>query len=139
MKLSDHSFWGAGGKKILGAKELSDAVYNTLKFYEDRADEARSQASKTREEVMQEIHNEWDEENQMLKERLRLSLVELNSQKELDEYNAFVEKHRNCNGSRIGDDYTPLLRQYYTGFGRGAVVSCPICGGSVDITDTSCW
>lgn len=139
MKLSDHSFWVAGGEKILGAKELSDVVYNTLKFYEDRADEAREQARKTREEVMQEIHNEWDEENQRLKERLRLSLVELNSQKELDDYNAFVAKHKNCKGSRIGNDCTPLFRQYGTGFGVGTVLFCPICSESVDITDTSCW
>lgn len=139
MKLSDHSFWVSGGKEILGAKELSEAVYNTLKFYEDRADKAKERAEKTREEVAQEIHNEWEEENKRLKERLRLSVVELNSQKELDEYDAFVEKHKNCKGSQIGDGYTPMLRQYGTGFGTGTIVSCPICNESVDITDTSCW
>ncbi len=139
MKFSDHSFWLGGGKKILGAKELSEAVYNTLKFHEDRADEAKEQAQKTREEVAQEIHNEWEEENKRLKERVRLSVVELNSQKELDEYDAFVEKHKSCKGSRIGNDFTPLLRQYGTGFGIGTIVSCPICNESVDITDTSCW
>lgn len=140
MSFSDYKFYLADGTKIFSANELSEAVYNTIHHYEDRAAEAYKRAAMTREEVASEIKNDFEEENKRIKEQLRFSIASVYSQKELDAYNAFVEKHTPCRlKKKIDGGKMPYVRQYGTGLGVCTTVYCPVCEASEDITDTSCW
>lgn len=142
MGLSDVTFYSHDGqnfKKIYGAKELSQAVLDTIAYHEQRAKEAIERANKTREEVAQEIKNEWEEENKRLKEQLRLSVASLASEKELVAYNAFVKKHEKCRLTKATGGMKPYVIQHGHGLGYCTKVYCQVCGQSEDITDDSVW
>lgn len=143
MGLSDVTFYSHDGqnfKKIYGAKELSQAVLDTIAYHEQRAKEAIERANKTREEVAQEIKNEWEEENKRLKEQLRLSVASLASEKELADYNAFVEAHEACRlTSKAAGAKMPYVKQFGAGIGCCTYVYCQVCGKHQDITDSSVW
>lgn len=60
------------------------------------------------------------------------------NEKELDEYNKFVKKHKKCKfNSSIGGKITVK----FTGTGLGDIIEvcCNSCGQTKDITDISNW
>lgn len=100
----------------------------------------REQAHRTREEVAQEIKNEYAEENQQLRDELRFSVASLSSALELERYEDFCKRHLDC---RLKNKSTggkiPYVIQCGTGVGTSTKVYCQVCGASEDITDTSVW
>ena len=122
------------------AKELSDEVYQTIMDYFNREEYWRGEAAKSHEEVAAEIQNGFESENKMLKNRLRFSVAELNSDKELDAYNEFCDKHLQCRlDSKLHGGMMPYIKQLGTGIGICTSVHCQVCGASKDITDSSVW
>lgn len=128
-----------GIRKIYSAENLSKAVYDTLKYQEDCVKKATDRANKTREEVEAEIKNEWREENERIKEKLRFSVASLYSQKEIDAYNAFDEEHMKCRQTKATGGMAPYVIQNFHGIGCCTRVYCQVCGASKDITDDSIW
>lgn len=143
MDLSDVTFYSHDGqsfKKIYSAKELSQAVLDAIAYHEQRAEEAIERANKTKEEVVQEIKNEWEEENKRLKEQLRFSVASLASEKELADYHAFVKAHEACRlTSKAAGAKMPYVKQFGVGIGCCTYVYCQVCGKHQDITDSSIW
>ena len=142
MNLSSISFHydGENFKEIYNARKLSQIVLDTISYHEQRAKEATERANKTREEVAQEIKNEWEAENRNLKERLRFSVASLSSEKELADYTAFVEAHEACRlKSKMDGAKMPYVKQFGTGVGCCTYVYCQVCGQRKDITDSSVW
>ena len=122
------------------AKELSDEVYKTIMDYFRREEYWRCEAAKSHDDIAAEIENGFEAENRMLKNRLRFSIVELNSDKELDAYNAFCEKHMKCRmDAKTNGGMMPYVTQYGTGIGVCTTVCCQICGEKENITDTTAW
>lgn len=127
-------------KEILDAQSLVKRVADSLQYYEDRAKRCADRANKTREEVKAEIINEYKEENEQLRERIRLSWGEFASEKELEDYRAFVKEHmHNRATSKANGGAQPYIIPHYTGIGCSKKVVCQICGQAKDITDVSVW
>ena len=75
-----------------------------------------------------------------LKERLKLSVVQLYSLKELEAYRDFCEEHEECTHKmKITSGKIPFVKQDYCGVGVSSTVECPVCHKTLDITDTSVW
>lgn len=122
------------------AKKLATEIFDTIMDAEERASAAAERASKKRKEIERDIRNEHDAENRRLKERLRFSVAELNSEKELEAYRDFVKRHEPCRmGLRINGGKIPYVIQYGTGIGIATTVVCQVCGAKEDITDSSIW
>lgn len=124
---------------VYDAKELSEIVYNNIKHYEQLTKEAREKTNKTKEEVKQEVLNEYKAENETLKSQIRRSIVILDSDKELEAYNAFVKKHEKCRMTKATGSLIPYVMQQGHGFGCCTTVYCQVCGAHEDITDTTVW
>ena len=122
------------------ARRLADAVHDRIIQSYERERDAIERAEKTRDEVKAELVNEFAEENAMLRDDLRLSVARLSSEKELDAYTQFVEKHSECRMRSIADGgKMPYVTQIGTGVGTCTKVHCQVCGESEDITDISVW
>ena len=122
--------------EILSAKELSKKVYDTLNFYQERCE----MLIKANQELMEEARARADaqlkQENERLRERLNLCVVELNSTKELEAYKAFIDEHKRCRSfSKYFQDLTPYIIQHRSQFGTINKAKCPICNEEKDITD----
>lgn len=126
-------------KHILEPQELVDNVRQTLCYYQDEAMQAREKASKTREEVAREIKNEYAKENRLLNQKLKFSIASVSSEKELNDYNAFVEKHLVCRQTKATGGALPIIKQHATGVGICTKLVCPVCHEEWDITDISVW
>lgn len=117
------------------ARKLADAVYGQIVDASRRAVLWYTEAHKTRDEIVREIANEHDEENAALKQRLKFSVAELQSEEEYQAYQDFIEAHSKCiEGGRI-----PYVVQTATGIGVSTTVHCQVCKASQNITDTSVW
>lgn len=100
----------------------------------------REVAHRSKGEVAREIRNEHDEENQRLKDELRLSVASLSSELELAKYNEFCKAHASCRmRSKYDGGRMPYVVQCGTGVGTVTRVYCQVCGASEDITDMSVW
>ena len=122
------------------ARKLADEVAGKIIDAERRASDAYTLAHRTHDEVVKEVKNEHDAENARLKERLRFSVAELNSEKELEAYQKFVQAHEKCRlGRKIDGGKMPYVIQYGTGIGVCTTVVCQACGAREDITDSSIW
>ena len=124
---------------ILEPLELVDNVRQTLCYYQDETMRAKEKASKTREEVAVEIKNEYAKENRMLNQKLKFSIASVSSEKELKDYNAFVEKHLVCRQTKATGGALPIIKQHATGVGICTKLVCPVCHEEWDITDISTW
>ena len=122
------------------ATELNKIITDTLTYYQDTANRAKDKAAKTKEEVAAEIHNEFEEENKSLRARLHFSYGNFHTEKELDKWKDFCERHKNCwDGSKISSGRAFYIKPYNTGFSTGYVAVCPHCGVEEDISDISWW
>lgn len=125
---------------ICSSTEITDLVHNTVKYYEDRVEELKEKNKRLYADAESIVRKDYEQRIKSLNERLRLSYGEFRSQKELDDYNAFVEEHMHDRGtSRYNSGRAPYLIPHWDGIGRTLQVVCPICGEKKDITDTSIW
>ena len=124
---------------IYNANELSKIVFDNINYYEQLANKANKKSNKTKEEVKQEVLNEYKAENESLKSQLRRSIVILDSDKGLEAYNAFVEKHEKCRMTKATGGLIPYVMQQGHGFGCCTTVYCQVCDAHEDITDTTVW
>lgn len=79
-------------------------------------------------------------ENEILKKELAMSVVVLDSEKELKAYKTFCKKHKKCQlTSKANGGKVPYLVLNGTGVGACKKVVCQVCGKEQDITDISVW
>ena len=122
------------------ATELNKIITDTLTYYQDVAKHAKDEAAKTRKEVAAEIHNEFEEENKSLQARLRFSYGNFHTEKELNKWKDFCERHEDCwDGRKISSGRVCYIKPYHTGFSTGYIAVCPHCGVEEDISDISWW
>ena len=126
--------------EVLSAKELSDKVYKSINFYQERADKLAKVNKELMNDALSRANDQLKQENTRLKERLRLCIVELNSEKELEAYNAFEKEHERCRSfSKYFQTQLPYVIQSSSGIGMISRAKCPICGEEKDITDMEVW
>lgn len=132
---------GKNGKcvRILEPQELADNVLQTLLFYKEEMEEARMIAARTQEEVAADIENKFAGENARLNQQLKFSIASVSSEKELEDYNNFVNEHLVCRQTKATGGALPIITQYATGIGMCTKIKCPVCLKEWDITDTSVW
>lgn len=122
------------------AEELNKIITDTITYYQDIAKCAEEKAAKTREEVAAEIHNEFERENQYLKDKLHFSYGSFHTEKELEDWKQFKKEHSQCwDGSKISAGRNFYIKPYGTGFSTGYIAVCPHCGKEKDISDISWW
>ena len=136
-------FWATDGEhlqQIYDEKELSDAVFNTIKWYKDCNKEIAERNQKLHDDAEAIVRHEYEAEIAHLKQRLALSYGEFASQKEKDAYNDFEQRHMHERLTmKIQGGKAPYLIPTGTGIGTHLEVVCPICGEKENITDTSVW
>lgn len=136
-------FWATDGEhpqKIYDEKELSDAVFDTIKWYKDCNKKIVEHNQKLHDDAVSIVRAEYEDQIKYLKERLAMSYGEFASQKEKEAYNQFEKEHmHDRQTSRYNGGRAPYLIPTGAGIGINLKVVCPICGESKDITDTSVW
>ena len=136
-------FWASNGEhmcEIFDEKELSEAVFNTIKWYKDCNKEIAERNKKMHDDAEAIVRHEYEAEIAYLRKRLELSYGEFASQKEKDAYNDFEKRHMHERLTmKIQMGKAPYLIPTYVGVGTNLKVVCPICGESEDITDTGVW
>lgn len=133
-------FWTTDGEhpqKIYDEKELSDAVFDTIKWYKDCNKEIAEHNQKLHDDAVSIVRAEYEDQIKYLKERLAMSYGEFASQKEKEAYDQFEKEHMHI--SRYHGGRVPYLIPTGTGIGTHLEVVCPICGEKKDITDTGVW
>lgn len=79
-------------------------------------------------------------ENEILKKELAMSVVILDSEKELKAYKTFCKKHKRCQlTSKANGGKVPYIVLNGTGVGTCKKVICQVCGKEQDITDIDVW
>ena len=125
---------------IYSSEELQEAVSNTFQYYEDYIERLRNENRRLKENAKEVVENNYKQQIANLEQHLRYSYGEFASQKELDAYENFVNKHmHNRMESAIEGGKAPYIIPHYTGIGCMKKVVCQICGESEDITDTEAW
>lgn len=136
-------FWVTDGEhphKIYDEKELSNAVFDTIKWYKDRNKEIAERNQKLHDDAEVIVRHEYEAEIARLKQRLSMSYGQFSSQKEKDAYNDFTQRHMHERLTmKIQSGKAPYLIPTGTGIGTRLKVVCPICGESEDITDSEVW
>jgi len=109
---------------------------------QDLASKNRALIDNAESEKIKKLESEIDD----LKKLLRLSVVVLDSEKELKAYKKFCKKHEHLKDIESADDLVagsvykhPYIKLGGTGIGMCKTVVCPICGKEKDITDISVW
>ena len=126
--------------EIYTAEELRDKVFDTIKYYEQKSEALHKTNQRLIDDAKAIVERGYKKEIEALKERLRLSYGEFASQKELDAYNDFTNRHMHDRlTSKYNGGRAPYLIPTGTGVGTNLKVVCPICGESEDITDTEVW
>ena len=120
--------------------EIQKIINDSLTYYKKQAEEANIRAEKTHDEVVAEVHNEFEKENKLLKKQLHLSYGRFGSESELENFKEFTREHKNCwDGQKITSGRRFYIKEYGTGIGTGFIVVCPWCQKEKDITDISNW
>lgn len=125
--------------EIQDPQDLADTVFENLQYYLENMKEAKEKPAMTREEVAKEIQNEYAAENASLKQELKFAIASVSSEKELEDYNNFVNEHLVCRQTKATGGSLPIITQYATGIGMCTTIKCPICLKELNITDTSVW
>jgi len=120
--------------------ELSNAVYDSINYYREKAERLEKENKMLREDGKKMADKVLISENTRLKERLALSYGTFASEKEKKAYEKFEERHMHDRlTSRFNGGKCPYLIPTETGIGTILRVACPICGESEDITDVGAW
>lgn len=126
--------------QIFTAKELSKMVKDTVEYYQNRCEELKVGIKTWRESALARANEELIDTIQSLREQLALSYGQFDSEREKEDYDAFVKQHTLCReGSRINGGKVPYVIPLHTGVGTIKKVVCPVCGKSEDITDMGVW
>lgn len=126
--------------KVCSSIELTELVHNTVKYYEEKVKELSEENKQLYEDAESIVRKNYEKRINNLKKQLSLSYGQFSSQKELDAYHDFENRHMHdrltslYNGGRA-----PYLIPTRTGIGTVLKVVCPICHESEDITDTGAW
>ena len=125
---------------IYSSEELRDAVFDTIQYYEEANKRLREENRNLIESAKQVVRKDYEEQISDLNERLKLSYGEFASEKELQAYKDFTNRHmHNRAESKANGGLAPYIIPHYTGIGCIKKVVCQICGESEDITDTEAW
>lgn len=126
--------------EVCTAEELQNKVFNTIKYYEQQNEILHKANQRLLNDAKTIVEESYKKDIEALKERLRLSYGQFSSQKELDAYNDFTNRHMHDRLlSKYNGGRAPYLIPTATGIGTILKVVCPICGESEDITDTEVW
>lgn len=116
--------------------ELRKMVFNSMRYYERMNEELRKTNQRLIKNAQAVVENDFKKEIEALEERLRLSYGQFSSQKELDAYNDFTNRHMHDRlTSKYNGGREPYIIPHQTGLGCIKKVVCQICGESEDITD----
>lgn len=121
-----------------------EAVQHIVKPYIKPYEEAlQDLASKNRaliDNAESEKIKKLESEISYLKKQLELSVVSLDSEKELKAYKKFRKKHEKCQlSAKANGGKVPYIILNGTGIGTCKKVVCQVCGKEQDITDISVW
>lgn len=120
--------------------ELTKMVSDTIHYYEEANKQLIEQNNRLTENAEQVVREDYEEQIDYLNERLNLSYGEFASEKELQAYKDFTNRHmHNRAESKANGGLAPYIIPNYTGLGCIKKVVCQICGESEDITDTEAW
>ena len=136
-------FWASNDGhscEIFDEKELSHAVFNTIKWYKDFNHDLTVRNKELHDNAEAIVRHEYESEIEHLKKQLSMSYGEFASQKEKDAYDDFERRHMHERAYlKIQSGKAPYLIPTHVGIGTNLKVVCPICGESEDITDTGVW
>ena len=136
-------FWATDGEhpqRIYDEKELSDAVFDTIKWYKERNREITAHNEKLHDDAASIVRAEYEAEIAYLKERLSMSYGHFASQKEKDAYDDFNNRHMHERLTmKAQSGKAPYLIPTGVGIGTHLEVVCPICGAKENITDLEVW
>ena len=125
---------------ICNEQDLSEMVFNTIKYYREQAEHWKQMYIQWRHHGMEKANEELIDEISALQERLDLSYGQFASKKEKEAYKNFEQRHMHERLiSKIQGGKAPYLIPTGTGIGTILNVVCPICGAREDITDTEGW
>ncbi len=120
--------------------ELTKMVSDTIHYYEEANKQLMELNNRLTENAEQVVRKDYEEQISDLNERLKLSYGEFASEKELEAYKDFTNRHmHNRAESKANGGLAPYIIPNYTGLGCIKKVVCQICGESEDITDTEAW
>lgn len=122
-------------KTVYHEKELIEAIQNTFSYYREQLESA----AKTKEELREEIQQEYINKIEQLKRKLNFSYYQFSSEAEKNAYNKFCEEHKKCRNTIINGGRIPYIIPTYTGIGLNSMVVCPVCKEQKDITDYNIW
>lgn len=126
--------------KVYNEDELANAVYDSVKYYHERAEELRQRNKELYDDAKKIVDEDLKKENEYLQQQLSMSYGQFSSQKEKDAYNNFELRHMHERLiSRAQGGKCPYLIPTGTGIGTILHVKCPICGEEEDITDMEAW
>lgn len=126
--------------KVFSSTELTELVYDSIKYYEERVEELEERNKQLYIDAESIVRKDYEKQINNLKEQLNLSYGEFASEKERKAYNQFEKEHiHDRQTSKYNGGRAPYLIPTRTGIGTILNVVCPICGESKDITDTSVW
>ena len=126
--------------KVYNEEELSTAVYDSIKYYRERAEELQRRNEELHDNALKIVNKELTDKITALQHKLAMSYGEFASQKERDAYIDFEQRHMHDRlTKKIQSGKIPYLIPTYVGVGTDLKVVCPICGESEDITDTEVW
>ena len=120
--------------------ELTKMVSDTIHYYEEANKQLIELNNRLTENAEQVVREDYKDQIDYLNERLNLSYGEFASEKELQAYKDFTNRHmHNRAESKANGGLAPYIIPNYTGLGCIKKVVCQICGESEDITDTEAW
>lgn len=120
--------------------ELTKMVSDTIHYYEEANKQLIELNNRLTENAEQVVRKDYEKQINDLNERLNLSYGEFASEKELQAYKDFTNRHmHNRAESKANGGLAPYIIPHYTGIGCIKKVVCQICGESEDITDTEVW
>ena len=120
--------------------ELTKMVSDTIHYYEEANKQLIELNNHLTENAEQVVREDYEDQIDYLNERLNLSYGEFASEKELQAYKDFTNRHmHNRAESKANGGLAPYIIPNYTGLGCIKKVVCQICGESEDITDTEAW
>ena len=126
--------------KVYNEDELANAVYDSVKYYRERAEELQKRNKELHDDAIKIVNDELRDQIQFLQDRLDMSYGSFASQKEKDAYLNFQERHMHERlTSRAQGGKCPYLIPTGTGIGTILHVKCPICGEEENITDMEVW
>lgn len=126
--------------KVYNEDELANAVYDSVKYYRERAEELQQRNNELYEDAKKIVDEDLKKENKYLQQKLSMSYGQFASQKEKEAYNNFEFRHMHDRLTfRANSGKCPYIIPTGTGIGTNLKVVCPICGESENITDIEAW